>query len=123
MCQLRLPYYFLLFLLIITVCFTNNYPQSIYILYRWKNMIPNTKSGSFTFMCFSLKEKANDFFFSWEDAKRAYHKFINDEKIMRHIQRNSCTLRYTYSYTLIYTLHIEYTQNNRLLHKIIDTKE
>ena len=59
----------------------------------------------------------------WEDAKRAYHKFINDEKIMRHIQRNPCTLRYTYSSTLIYTLHIEYTQNNRLLHKIIDTKE
>ena len=59
----------------------------------------------------------------WEDAKRAYHKFINDEKIMRYIQRNPCTLRYTYSYTLIYTLHIEYTQNNRLLHKIIGTKE
>ena len=61
--------------------------------------------------------------FRWEDAKRAYHKFINDEKIMRHIEKNPCTLRYTYSYTLIYTLHIEYTQNNRLLHKIIDTKE
>ena len=61
--------------------------------------------------------------FRWEDAKRAYHKFTNDEKIMRHIQRNPCTLRYTYSYTLIYTLHIEYTQNNRLLHKIIGTKE
>ena len=61
--------------------------------------------------------------FRWEDAKRAYHKFINDEKIMRHIQRNPCTLRYTYSYTLIYTLHTEYTQNNRLLHKIIGTKE
>ena len=61
--------------------------------------------------------------YRWEDAKRTYHKFINDEKIMRHIERNPCTLRYTYSFTLIYTLHIEYTQNNRLLHKIIDTKE
>ena len=62
-------------------------------------------------------------FFRWEDAKRAYHKFINDEKIMRYIQGTQCTLRYTYSYTLIYTLHIEYTQNNRLLQKIIGTKE
>ena len=56
-------------------------------------------------------------FFRWEDAKRAYLKFINNEIIMRQIERNSFTLRYTYSYTLIYTKHIEYTQNNRLLHK------
>ena len=42
---------------------------------------------------------------------------------MRHIERNLCTLKYTYSYTLIYTLHIEYTENNILLHKkIIDPK-
>ena len=53
----------------------------------------------------------------WEDAKREYLKFINYEVIMRHIERNQWTPRYTYSYTLIYTLHIEYTQNNRLLHK------
>ena len=37
---------------------------------------------------------------------------------MRHIERNLCTLKYTYSYTLIYTLHIEYTENNILLHKL-----
>ena len=35
----------------------------------------------------------------WKDAKRAYDKFINNEIIMRHIQRNPCTRRYTYSYT------------------------
>ena len=38
---------------------------------------------------------------------------------MRHIEIKPWTLRYTYSnsYTLIYTLHIGYAQNNRLLHK------
>ena len=46
--------------------------------------------------------------FKWEDAKRAYLKFIDNEIITRHITRNPCTLRYTYSYTLIYknTLNI-----------------
>ena len=41
------------------------------------------------------------FFFRWEDAKRAYLKFIYNEIITRHITRNPCTPRYTYSYTLI----------------------
>ena len=36
----------------------------------------------------------------WEDAKRASHTFINDDISMGHIDRNSHTLRYTYSYTL-----------------------
>ena len=62
-------------------------------------------------------------FFRWEDAKRAYLKFIDNEIITRHITRNPFTLGYTYSYTLIYTKHIEYIQNYRLLHKkTIDTK-
>ena len=39
--------------------------------------------------------------FRWKDAKRAYPKFINNEIVMRHIKRNPCTLRHTYSYTLI----------------------
>ena len=51
----------------------------------------------------------NALHFRWEDAKRAYLKFIKNEIIMRH----PYTPRYTYSYTLIYTLHIEHTQNNR----------
>ena len=42
-------------------------------------------------------------FFRWEDAKRAYLKFIDNEIFTRHITRIPCTLRYTYSYTLIYT--------------------
>ena len=58
----------------------------------------------------------------WEDAKRAYLKFINDEIIMRHIERKPCTLRYAYSYTLIYTkthrINTEYikiiTNNNTI---------
>ena len=49
--------------------------------------------------------------FRWEDAKRAYLKFIDNEIITRHITRNPCTLRYTYSYTLIYTkTHRIYTK-------------
>ena len=32
----------------------------------------------------------------WNDAKRAYLKFINNEIIMRHIERNPCTLIYIY---------------------------
>ena len=39
----------------------------------------------------------------WEDAKRAYLKFIDNEIITRHITRNPFTLGYTYSYTLLYT--------------------
>ena len=35
----------------------------------------------------------------YEDVKRAYLKFINNEITMRHIERNPSTLRYTYSYT------------------------
>ena len=50
-------------------------------------------------------------YFRWEDAKRAYLKFIDNEIITRHITRNPCTLRYTYSYTLIYTkTHRIYTK-------------
>ena len=66
---------------------------------------------------FCLKVVNIVYFFRWEDAKRAYLKFIDNEIITSHITRNPCTLRYTYSYTLIYTKHIEYIQNYRLLHK------
>ena len=54
--------------------------------------------------------------FSREDAIRTYLKFNNNEIILRHIARNPFTPRYTYSCTLIYTLHIKYTRNNRMLH-------
>ena len=47
----------------------------------------------------------------WEDAKRAYLKFIDNEIITRHIIRNPFTLGYTYSYTLLYTkTHRIYTK-------------
>ena len=47
----------------------------------------------------------------WEDAKRAYLKFIDNEIITRHIIRNPFTQGYTYSYTLIYTkTHRIYTK-------------
>ena len=47
----------------------------------------------------------------WEDAKRAYLKFIDNEIITRHITRNPFTLGYTYSYTLLYTkTHRIYTK-------------
>ena len=50
-------------------------------------------------------------FFRWEDAKRAYLKFIDNEIITRHITRNPFTLGYTYSYTLLYTkTHRIYTK-------------
>ena len=53
----------------------------------------------------------------WEEAKRAYLKFINNEIIMKHL----CTLRYTYRaylyINILYTLLCEISQNNRLLHK------
>ena len=49
--------------------------------------------------------------FRWEDAKRAYLKFIDNEIITRHITRNPFTLGYTYSYTLLYTkTHRIYTK-------------
>ena len=49
--------------------------------------------------------------FRWEDAMRAYLKFIDNKIITRHITGNPCTLRYTYSYTLINTkTHQIYTK-------------
>ena len=53
-------------------------------------------------------------FFRWEDAKRAYLKFIYNEIITRHITRNPCTPRYTYSYTLILY------KSTSITHKITD---
>ena len=59
-------------------------------------------------------------YFRWEDAKRAYLKFIDNGIITRHITRNPFTLGYTYYYI---QKHIEYIQNYRLLHKkTMDTK-
>ena len=47
----------------------------------------------------------------WEDAKRAYLKFIDYEIITRYITRNPFTLGYTFSYTLLYTkTHRIYTK-------------
>ena len=42
----------------------------------------------------------------WQDAKRAYLKFNNNKITMRHIEKNPCTLRYTYSYSISYTSNI-----------------
>ena len=62
-------------------------------------------------------------YFRWEDAKRAYLKFIDNEIITRHITRNPCTLGYAYSYTLIYTKARRiYTILQIVTYKIIDTK-
>ena len=42
----------------------------------------------FSILINDLVNCSTKFQLRWEDAKRAYHKFINDEKIMRYIQRN-----------------------------------
>ena len=52
---------------------------------------------------FIFRELSMQLIIRWEDAKRTYLKFIDNEIITRLITRNPCTLRYTYSYTLIYT--------------------
>ena len=38
----------------------------------------------------------------WEDAKRAYLKFINNEITMRHIERNPSTLMVWYGMVKFY---------------------
>ena len=66
----------------------------------------------------------------WEDAKREYLKFIDNEIITRHITRNPCTLRYTHSYSYKNTSDIykitdcyikkQLTQNNNTIHSKFD---
>ena len=82
------------------------------------NSVPNIDSKEF--VCENIEHGVSDVsmpvvsasdVLRWEDAKRAYLKFIDNEIITRHITRNPFTLGYTYSYTLLYTkTHRIYTK-------------